>query len=136
MLLSKKDPLAHRAAALMERIVIVLVVLEVAVLAVFLGTLLAGDPATAAGAAGAASAELLTSGGLATVFWAMVVAAGLALPLVMAVLSLVLNKRETRPLMALGAIGALIGGCELRFLILAAGVHADVLGSTVMGLIM
>ena len=66
----------------------------------------------------------------------MVVAAGLALPLVMAVLSLVLNKRETRPLMALGAIGALIGGCELRFLILAAGVHADVLGSTVMGLIM
>lgn len=136
VLLSKKDPLAHRAAALMEKIVIGLVVAEVAVLALFLGTLMNGDPATAAGAAGAASAELLTTGGLATVFWAMVVAAGLALPLVMAVLSLVLNKRETRPLMALGAIGALIGGCELRFLILAAGVHADVLGSTVMGLIM
>lgn len=38
--------------------------------------------------------------------------------------------------MALGAIGALIGGCELRFLILAGGVHADVLPTTVMGLIM
>lgn len=136
VLLAKKDPLAHRAAMLMERIVVVLVVLEVAVLAVFLGSLLGADSATASGATGAASAELLTTGGLSTVFWGMVVACGLALPLVMALLGLALSKRDTKPLMALGAIGALIGGCELRFLILAAGVHADVLSTTVMGLIM
>ena len=136
VLLSKKDPLAHRAAVLMERIVVVLVVLEVAVLAVFLGSLLGADSATAAGAAGAASAQLLTTGGLSTVFWGMVVACGLVLPFVMALLGLALRKRDTKPLMALGAIGALIGGCELRFLILAAGVHADVLAQTVMGIVM
>lgn len=135
VLLSKKDPLAHRAAMLMERIVVVLVVLEVVVLAVFLGTLLGADQATASGAAGVASAELLTTGGLSTVFWGMVVACGLVLPLVMAGLGLALNKRDTKPLMAIGAIGALIGGCELRFLVLAAGVHADVLATTVMGLL-
>ena len=38
--------------------------------------------------------------------------------------------------MAVGAVGALVGGCELRFLILAAGVHANVLSATVMGLLL
>ncbi len=134
--LSKKDPLAHRAAMLMERIVVVLVVLEVAVLAVFLWAMLSADPATAAGAAATYSAELLTTGGLSGVFWGMVVVCGLAVPLVMAILGLILNKRETRPIMAIGAIGALIGGCELRFLILAAGVHASILSTTVAGLLL
>ncbi|MEC4273696.1 NrfD/PsrC family molybdoenzyme membrane anchor subunit [Adlercreutzia sp. R25] len=136
VLLTKRDPLAHRAAMLMERIVIVLVVLEMIVLGVFLGGLLGADPTTPYAAAGTASAELLATGGLSTVFWGMVVACGLVLPLVMAALGLALRKRDTKPLMALGAIGALIGGCELRFLVLAAGVHADVLASTVMGLIL
>lgn len=135
VMLSKKDPLAHKAASLMERIVVVLVALEVIVLAVFLWTLLGADPATPAGAAGAASAELLTTGGLSTVFWWMVVACGLVVPFVMALAALALRGKETRPLMMVGAVGALIGGCELRFLILAAGVHADVLGTTVMSLL-
>lgn len=134
--LSKKDPLAPRAAALMERIVVVLVVLECAVLAAFMWAMLSADPATPQGAAAVASAELLTSGGLSTVFWGMFVACGLAVPLVAAILGLALHKRETRPLMAVGAIGALVGGCELRFLILAAGVHASVLSATVMGLLL
>ncbi len=72
------------------------------------------------------------------------VACGLALPLAMAVAGLVLHRRSAKrggagqslaPLMALGAAGALIGGCELRFLILAAGIHADVVAETVMSLI-
>lgn len=136
VVLSKKDPLAHKAAALMERIVVVLVVLEVAVLAVFLWSMLSADPATAAGAAANYSAELLTTGGLSTVFWGMVVACGLAVPLVAAIISLAMGKRETRPFMAIGAVGALIGGCELRFLILAAGVHASILSTTVMSLLL
>ena len=136
VLLSKKDPLAPRAAALMERIVVVLVVLEVAVLAVFLWAMLSADGSTAVGAAANYSAELLTTGGLSTVFWGMVVACGLAVPLVMAVLGLILHKRETRPIMLIGAAGALIGGCELRFLILAAGVHASILATTVQGLLL
>lgn len=136
VMLSKKDPLAPRAAVLMERIVIVLVVLEVAVLAIFLQVMLSADPATASGAAANYSAELLTTGGLATVFWGMVVACGLAIPLVMALLGLALHKRETRPIMLIGAAGALIGGCELRFLVLAAGVHASILATTVQGLLL
>lgn len=136
VILSKKDPLAHRAAMLMERIVVALVVIEVAVLAAFLWAMLSSDSATAWGAAAVSSAQLLTSGGLSTVFWWMVVACGLVVPLVMALCGLALHKKETRPLMAIGAAGALIGGCELRFLILAAGVHADILSTTVMGLLL
>ena len=30
-----------------------------------------------------------------------------------------------------GALGALVGGCALRFLVLAAGVHADVVAETI-----
>lgn len=141
--LSKKDPLAPKARALMERIVVVLVVMEAGVLAAFLAGMLGGDAQSAVGATGMASATLLVSGGLATCFWGMVVACGLALPLIMAVVGLLLHRRRRptgpkkslAPLMAVGAIGALIGGCELRFLILAAGIHADVVAETVMSLI-
>lgn len=34
-----------------------------------------------------------------------------------------------------GAVGALIGGCALRFLVLAAGVHADVVAETIFKMI-
>ena len=35
----------------------------------------------------------------------------------------------------IGAIGALVGGCALRFLVLAAGIHADVVADTIMKMI-
>lgn len=141
--LSKKDPLAPKARVLMERIVVGLVLVEAVVLAMFLASMLGGDAQSAVGATGMASATLLVSGGLATCFWGMVVACGLALPLIMAVVGLLLHRRRRptgskkgfAPLMAVGAVGALIGGCELRFLILAAGIHADVVAETVMSLI-
>lgn len=142
---TKKDPLAPRARTLMERVVVVLVIVEMLVLAVFLGSMLGADTQSAQGATGAASATLLTTGGLAGCFWGMVVACGLVVPLVMAAAGLILRKRShasgktsthaLSPLMAIGALGALIGGCELRFLILAAGIHADVIAETVMTLI-
>lgn len=134
--LSKKDPLAPKAAGLLEKIVIVLVVLELAVLAVFLGSMAAGDQTSAWGSAAAASAQMLVSGGLAVPFWVMIVAIGLLLPLAMAIIGKIGKVKENRPFMAVGAIGALIGGCELRFLILAAGVHAAIVANTVMGMIM
>ena len=62
---AKKDPLAPKARTLMERVVVVLVVVEMLVLAAFLASMLGGDVQTAIGATGAASAELLTTGGLA-----------------------------------------------------------------------
>lgn len=142
--LSKKDALAPKARVLMERIVVVLVLVEIAVLAAFFAVMLGGDVQTAVGATAAASAALLLTGDLAACFWALVAACGLAIPLAMAVSGLVLHKRgKKKPgmkqhggaLMAAGAVGALIGGCALRFLILAAGMHADLVAETVMSLI-
>ncbi len=136
VVLSRKEQLDAKASSLMEKIVVVLVVLEVAVLAAFLWSMISADPASAYGATAIASGELLVSGHLSTVFWIMVVVLGLALPLIMAISSLVLHKRDTRALMLTGAAGALIGGCELRFLVLAAGVHANVVLSTAAGLLL
>ena len=138
--LSKKDALAPKARVLMERIVVVLVLVEIAVLAAFFAVMLGGDVQTAVGATAAASAALLLTGDLAACFWALVAACGLAMPLAMAVAGLVLHKRGKKKqhggtLMAAGAVGALIGGCALRFLILAAGMHADLVAETVMSLI-
>lgn len=144
VLLSKKDALAPKARVIMERAVVVLVLVECVVMAAFLASMLGADGQTAMGATAASSAALLVSGGLATCFWGMVVACGLVLPLVMAAAGLVLHRRGGKKpcpkrlqgaLMAIGAAGALIGGCELRFLILAAGIHADVVAETVRSLI-
>lgn len=144
VLLSKKDALAPKARVIMERVVVVLVLVECVVMAAFLASMLGADGQTAMGATAASSAALLVSGGLAACFWGMVVACGLVLPLVMAAAGLVLHRRGGKKpcpkrlqgaLMAIGAAGALIGGCELRFLILAAGIHADVVAETVKSLI-
>lgn len=130
VVLSKRDPLAPKAATLMERLVIGLVVAELLVLAIFLGSMFAGS------ATAAESASMLVSGGLAVPFWLMIVVIGLVLPLVMAIAGMTLKREDNRPIMAVGAVGALIGGCELRFLILAAGVHAAIVADTVMGLLL
>ena len=144
ILLSKKDALAPKARVILERAVVVLVLVECVVMAAFLASMLGADGQTAMGATAASSAALLVSGGLAACFWGMVVACGLVLPLVMAAAGLVLHRRGGKKpcskrlqgaLMAIGAAGALIGGCELRFLILAAGIHADVVAETVKSLI-
>ena len=116
----------------MERIVIVLVLLELAVLAAFFSAMLGADTATALGATAAQSAEMLTAGVLAPYFWGMVVVCGLALPLIMAVIGLASKKKDVRAATAIGAIGALVGGCELRFLILAAGLHANLAAAALM----
>lgn len=142
VLLARKDPLAPRARVLMERIVVFLVVVECVVLSAFLLSMASGV-GSAAAAAGAQSAELLTLGSLAPYFWGMVVVCGLVLPLAMAVTGLALHgrgaERGAKPgydyPMAIGAVGALIGGCALRFLVLAAGVHAEIVAETVMSLV-
>lgn len=131
----RREPLEHWAHVALERAVVALVILELAVLAVFFFTLAGGDSQSATQAAATSSVHMLTSGILAPYFWGMFVLLGLGFPLVAAVVGL---TRKSSPMVAvtlIGAVGALIGGCELRFLILAAGVHADVVGTTVMHLI-
>ena len=72
--LSKKDALAPKARVLMERIVVVLVLVGIAVLAAFFAVRLGGDVQAAVGATAAASAALLLTGDLAACFWALVAA--------------------------------------------------------------
>lgn len=102
---------------------------------------------------GAESAELLVLGGLAPWFWGLVFAAGLVCPLIAAIAGLASHHSspsaaaaEPSPSVAgpggldggaiaasssggalpwVGALGAIAGGCALRFLVVMAGLHAD-----------
>ena len=129
----KRAVLSNKTHRLLEASVMVLVVLEVVVLAAFLATMQGSDLTTATGATAAASARLLAQGMLAPFFWLLVGACGLALPLAMAIAGMVLHKRRKsgRTAMLVGAAGALVGGCALRFLVFMAGLHADVVAQAV-----
>ncbi len=140
--LAKKEALDHGTKRFMEKCVVVLVVLEFVVLAAFLGSMLLADASTPVGAAAAASAGMFVSGQLAVWFWGLVAVVGLALPLAMAINGLLAKegpadsdaKVVDTPTLV-GALGALVGGCALRFLVLAAGIHADVVADTIMKMI-
>lgn len=129
----KRAVLSNKTHRLLEASVVVLVVLEVAVLAAFLATMQGSDLTTATGATAAASVRLLAQGMLAPFFWLLVGACGLGIPLAMAIAGMVLRKRRKsgRTVMLVGAAGALVGGCALRFLVLMAGLHADVVAQAV-----
>ena len=122
-----------RSSLLIERITIILAVLELAVLAVYLRTMLAGlGAASAIEATAAKSAALLVNGILAPQFWILVVALGLALPLFVAGRGIARGAIDAKAATMCGAIGVLVGGCSLRFLILLAGMHADTVLDTFM----
>lgn len=148
----------------MQRAVVTLVVLELVALAVFLFVMPGADGATAEGSWARNSAAVLVSGDLAAPFWVLVVLCGLALPLFAAASALARKgagegapaakgapdrvvaagaagdaaaapKKGGHGLAVLGAAGAIVGGCALRFLVLAVGTHVDVVASTVFSLI-
>jgi formate-dependent nitrite reductase membrane component NrfD len=102
---------------------VILILLEVAVLSVFLATVSsAGDVANA-------SVQILTSGVLSLYFWILFIGFGLAIPLIVSAILVIRHEiaekmRNVLPLLAISL--CLVGGCTLRFLILLAGlpVHA------------
>lgn len=120
-----KEEIPERARKVLERAVVVLVVVELVVVAVFVAVMMGADQATSAGATAVLSANQLVSGVLAPYFWGMVIVIGLLLPLVAAAAGLIFKKKSLEVAICVGALGALIGGCELRFLILSDGLHAD-----------
>lgn len=131
--IASKRGVAEPSSRFMQRSVVVLVAVELLVLAVFLGMMPGFDAATGAGACARASASTMISGGLAAPFWILVVVCGLALPLAAALLLLTKKAKGGmgHVLLMVGASGALLGGCALRFLVLAAGSHIDVVAQTV-----
>lgn len=116
---------------ILEKVTIGLVVLEGIVLAAFIATM------QGAGTNEAASVGILTSGQLSAQFWVLVVAIGLAVPLIAAVAQILLSrKREDKPvataLPVAGGACALVGGFTLRFVVLAAGIHAALVSPAVL----
>lgn len=122
----KKDEIGPRTSRILQVSVIALVVLELVVLALLLTAML-GSPIEEGhvSAVSAQSAQILTQGALAPLFWGLVVAVGLALPLAASALSVVGKGKAVHAVGLVGAVGALVGGCALRFLIVMAGIHAD-----------
>lgn len=130
----KRERMTERCSALLEKSVVALVALEAVVLVAYLATV-GGEGAVAEAAA--ASVAAITTGSLAPWFWCLVVLCGLAAPLVASVLAMKARKgRDVSTIVASGAIGALVGGCALRFIVVMAGAHADLVADTVMSLLL
>ena len=116
-----RDEGIERVRATLEKAVVGLVVLEAAVLAAFVISM------QGAGADEARAIGLLTEGALGVQFWLLVVAVGLGCPLIAAITQLVASRQKDKigPAVPVGgAACALVGGFTLRFVVLAAGLHA------------
>lgn len=122
----KKVELGAEVTRLFQRSVIELVVLELVVLAALIASMAAAPAQESHAAAVAAqSSALIVSGELAAPFWVLVVLVGLALPLVAAAASVLGKAGKGHGVAVVGAVGAMVGGCALRFIIVLAGLHAD-----------
>lgn len=115
----------------LAKAVIVLVVAELAVLVALFAMLFTAGSSTGAGATAIQSATTLLAGDMGIAFWILVVVVGLLLPLIMAVVELT-SKKNSMSYVMMGALGAIVGGCALRFLVLGAGAHTDIIMNTMM----
>lgn len=124
----------HKVLALAT---IVLVVIEAVVVLALIALMNAGGGHAMGSYAQAAqtSVALLTSGPLAVWFWVAFVVLGLVLPLACAIAGQVTKANKNHVLSYVSAAGVLVGGCVLRFLILLAGIHADVVATEVAKLV-
>ncbi len=119
----ERDEAFEPIRSLLEKVVVALVVLEGIVLVAFVSTM------QGAGTNEATSVGILTEGALSVQFWLLVVVVGLVVPLVAAVVQLLVARRRgdkavTTALPVAGGACALVGGFTLRFVVLAAGLHA------------
>jgi len=128
MFVKETDSLAHRVRVILERTVIVLVLLELAVIGIYFAIMNSGN------ASEQLSVGLILNGSLSIVFWTLVIGIGLVIPfivdLVMQFISKEKKEKSTLPAKVIpccSAICTLIGGITLRFVILAAGIHAILL---------
>ncbi|WP_302963182.1 NrfD/PsrC family molybdoenzyme membrane anchor subunit [uncultured Adlercreutzia sp.] len=129
LVIATREPVGKKAHRGLEIAVVALVLLEAIALAALLTSALNGSGA--AGAASAAAATLLLQGGFAPWFWLVFVGLGLVFPLAAAIAGLAASNIFMRKVTVVGAAGALVGGCALRFLVVFAGMHADYLAYAV-----
>lgn len=137
ILLAAFEPDEHRVPRALEVATACLIVIEAAVLGMFLNTMLAGgnplfetmEPGY--GATAAASANSWLNGQLAVPFWGLLVAVGLAAPFVLAIAQVAHHFKRHRAVAISASLCVLIGGCTLRFITLLAGTHVDIVANTV-----
>lgn len=115
----------------LAKAVVVLVVAELIVLAALFAMLLSDGSSAGSSATAAQSASALLVGDMGIAFWLLVVVIGLLLPLAMAFIEL-RSKKNAMTYVMVGALGAIVGGCALRFLVLGAGAHTDIIMNTLM----
>jgi formate-dependent nitrite reductase membrane component NrfD len=127
----KKANPDHKTRRILEIAVIALVAIESVVLFVYLDSMFSGGnygsavSTYAEEVAAYTSAFDLANGKFALLFWGLVVGCGLGVPLLAAIGGLFIKSKVGSIIVLVGATGALVGGCVLRFLVLYAGVHAD-----------
>lgn len=112
----------HGLRRVLEACVVTLVATEAVILFFFIRQMTAGS------ADAAMSIEMWLRGPLAVPFWAGVVGLGLAVPLVMAVATLLVSRQKpnwTRFAPVIGMFAALAGGWLLRFIVLSAGLRSS-----------
>lgn len=132
----KSGAMSQSVCLAIDKAVVILVVVEAVVLAAFVALALAGAGAAPGSfaATAASSAGMLVGGVLAIPFWVLVIGCGLALPLAVALCGL--SKKSSGATALIGALGALVGGCALRFVVLLAGAHIDTVAEFVNGIML
>lgn len=122
----KKAALSKETNRILEYAVVALVVLELAVLALLLVSM-AGSPGSGVprGRRCRPIGRTHHRRRSGSPFWALVVLVGLVCPLAAALVALVGKSDKAQGATLWGALGAMIGGCALRFIIVMAGLHAD-----------
>lgn len=131
---------AQKTASVMSLCSVALIVIESLVLLILSQTMLSGGAVTAVStgselAAAQDSMAAILTGSLAPWFWVCVVVIGLALPLIASLVNVAVRSAAGEIAARVGAAGVLVGGCVLRFVVLYAGFHANVLADAVSGLV-
>lgn len=132
----EKKPTARFRKAMVAG-TLALIALEALAVAALLGSMASGGGYGMESYVQAASASvaILTTGELAPWFWAAFVGIGLVCPVACALVSCFVKTGKGHVVTYVGAASVLVGGCVLRFLVLLAGIHADVIAVEVAKLI-
>lgn len=150
VILMRKDPINEDSHKFVVKFTVINVIIELGIMAIFLGMAAAGNPVTAVGygvtTAAHDSTMMLIGDPFGGLFWPVVIGLGLVLPLAINVSTLIISRKkgEFEPATAkssmiktlIASLGVLIGGCMLRFLVLYAGMHPDIVMDTFKALIM
>ena len=138
VILTKKDKLIESSHKFLQKFTFVNILIELGLLAVFFGVV-GTNLSTPEGMAGHDSTMLLIGGDYSPFFWTIVVGIGLVLPFIMNLITIGIGRKKdegklsaetadgrTNVFTFIGALGVELGGCALRFLIVFAGMHPDI----------